>query len=116
MEDTNLFALDTLTVVYDDGTARPMLPLPLIFEGSWDDLQEVFGPDLANKADGWEPLLGWSNQHGAKDSPVMHPSEFVGEAMRRHMLGRPGYWAVVALLDDEVGDGWAVFYKPFMNG
>ena len=104
------FALDTLTIVWHDGTAQ-VLPLPHIFEGSWEELQDTFGPDLADVADGWEPLTGWAGRHGAKGSPVMHPSEFEGERMREYMLARPGYWAVVALSLD----AGAVFFKPFLK-
>ena len=106
-----MFDLDTNTVVHADGTTTTTY-LPAILSGGWSELEETFGDFLEKEVDGWKALTGWTGQHAAADSALMHASEYVGAAMERHMLERPGEWAVVALLDDEQGDYWAVFHRP----
>jgi hypothetical protein len=80
----------------------------------------------AELGDGWELLSGFSGQYGYS-GPCMHPSEFIGGGLERHIRETPGHYVAVVVESDcgytedgcnaEDGcycepDGWAVAYKP----
>ena len=63
------------------------------------------------RAQGWTPLTGFTGQHGY-NGPVMHPSEYIGGGLARHILDTPGQYAV-ATVDDDDGEayGWVVMHR-----
>lgn len=76
--------------------------------------------------DGWELLRGFTGQY-SYNGPVMHPSEFIGGGLERHIRETPGYYVALTVESDcgytepncteDAGcdcepDGWAVAYRP----
>jgi hypothetical protein len=61
-------------------------------------------------------LDGFSGQYGYS-GPIMHPSEFIGGGMERHIRETPGLYVAVVVTDLDVDDGdddavgWAVAYR-----
>lgn len=84
------------------------------------------GTDEFELSEGWTLLTGFTGQHGY-NGPVMHPSEFVGGGLERHIRETPGYYVVLIVegrcdydgsteCDPEVGcscepAGWAIAYR-----
>lgn len=76
---------------------------------------------------GWELLTGYTGQY-SYNGPVMHPSEFIGGGMARHILETPGDYVALIVngyctLEDDTEcnpdtgcdcepAGWAVAFKP----
>lgn len=75
---------------------------------------------------GWTLLSGFTGQY-SYNGPVMHPSEFIGGGLERHIRETPGYYVALVVesdcgykmdnCDPESGcdcepAGWAVAYKP----
>ena len=74
----------------------------------------------------WTFVNGFSGQYGY-GGPVMHPSEYIGGRLEKHILENPGFYTVVAVyptfeereaaLDDTgLSDdpyGWAVLFLDF---
>ena len=104
-----LFELDSITNIFHNGESE--------VEGLWQDpifewdLEENFGEDLNKACNGWSALSGFTGQCGG--GPFFHPSEFISENMKREFLAKPGQYAVVAKLDEDNGDYWAIFYRPW---
>lgn len=85
------------------------------------------GTDEFSIPNGWELLKGFTGQYGY-NGPVMHPSEFIGGGLERHILENPGYYVALVVTanceydgstdcDVEQGcdcepAGWAVAFKP----
>lgn len=85
------------------------------------------GTDEFEMSAGWELLKGFTGQY-SYNGPVMHPSEYVGGGLERHILETPGYYVVLEVsgrcdydgstdCDVEQGcdcepAGWAIAYKP----
>jgi hypothetical protein len=90
-------------------------------EGRVTDAPEWWAPslndgELDDGGAGWELLGGYSGQYGYP-GPIMHTSEYIGGAMERDILARPGLY--VSLVDYVTSDdadespepaGWAVAY------
>lgn len=98
--------------VYSDGTVDPMVrdapmgPRFYIYEtgdGTYaDDIQ----------GDPWEVETGWTGQYGYNGA-IMHPSEYIGGGLARHILSAPGLWVVTEVIDLEDTEalvGWALFH------
>ena len=75
--------------------------------------EEAYAADA--RAQGWEILTGWSAQDRYRGL-CMHPSEFVGGALARHITETPGLWVVIDITCDDgedTGDeGWAIAHRP----
>lgn len=68
---------------------------------------------------GWSLLRGFTGQYMAGDSPIMHPSEFIGGGLERHIRENPGYYVSVVIdvqpdAEDAESEmcGWGVAYRP----
>lgn len=90
--------------------------------GSIVDRDDLYAPECSDDGEGgidfagakeWEALNGYSGQDSYA-GPIMHPSEFIGGALERDILGEPGVYVAVVVtdLDAEGGvddaAGWAV--------
>lgn len=105
-----------------------------------DDVTGVYAPDVHHgyphddevnvSDDSWSLVSGYSGQD-RYSGPIMHPSEYVGGGLQRHILETPGYWVVVVVYDDSSSEpcevdgcdvcgesgsddnvsGWAVAYR-----
>lgn len=104
-------------------------PIRVHKDGSVSEPRDIFAPELptiddgddmldhAARDHGWELLRGWTGQYGY-NGPVMHPSEYVGGKLARHILETPGYYVAVAVDDspDDPGHGgWVVAYREPMS-
>lgn len=84
------------------------------------------GTDEFELSDGWTLLSGFTGQY-SYNGPVLHPSEFIGGGLERHIRETPGYYVALVVegrcdygtteCDVERGcdcepAGWAVAYKP----
>nr|WP_296763878.1 hypothetical protein [Rhodococcus sp. (in: high G+C Gram-positive bacteria)] len=90
-------------------------------DGSITDRRDLHAPDVywsdgdaTCMYEGWSLLQGFTGQYGY-NGPCMHPSEFIGGGMERHILETPGVYVAVTVSDldidsDEEDDlvGWAV--------
>lgn len=88
----DLMELDHVIRVYENGVVI-------------DDIAGVWAPEVYdNSAEGgiedivvspgWTLLHGFTGQY-SYSGPCMHPSEYVGGHLARHILDTPGYWVVV---------------------
>lgn len=80
------------------------------------DADEVHAPELYDDESvkgPWRLLDGFSGQYGYT-GPIMHPSEYVGGGLERHILDHPGFYVTLVHYpnseDDDEPDGWAVAY------
>lgn len=85
------------------------------------------GTDEFDISEGWELLKGFTGQY-SYNGPVMHPSEFIGGGLERHIRETPGYYVALVVegrcdydgttvcTEDSGCDcepaGWAIAYKP----
>ncbi len=64
--------------------------------------------------DSWSLVNGFSGQY-CYSGPIMHPSEFIGGGMERHILENPGYYVSVIVTDlddpDSEPAGWGVAFQ-----
>lgn len=73
------------------------------------------------KAQGWELLTGFTGQYGYS-GPLMHPSEYVGGGLEKHIRETPGvYVACVADVQPDGAEesesvGWVVAYRETLPG
>lgn len=65
------------------------------------------------EAQGWTLLRGWSGAYLAGGTFMMHPSEFIGGGLEKHILENPGYYVAFSVEDgSERGtEHWAVAFK-----
>jgi hypothetical protein len=77
--------------------------------------------DEVEGLEGWELLKGFTGQQGY-NGPVMHPSEFIGGGLERHIRENPGHYVAIpidGLGPDSDGEpesvGWGVAYKPHIS-
>lgn len=54
------------------------------------------GTDEFDLSDGWELLKGFTGQY-SYNGPVMHPSEFIGGGLERHIRETPGYYVALVV-------------------
>ncbi len=103
---SDLMDFDHVIRVHDDGT---------ITEPKGIYAPELDGEEFVGGYDDWELLRGFTGQY-SYSGPVMHPSEFIGGGLERHIRETPGYYValVVAEINDETDEsdayGWAVAY------
>lgn len=118
VEDLNSFmSLDTPVHVDASGTVIQVTDHDLI--PSFDDVAEYFGHDLTQRYHHWYLLRGFSNQYGYA-GPLLHPSEFIGGGLERHILAHPGLYVALPvheLLDDSDDDvieseSWVIAHRP----
>jgi hypothetical protein len=121
----DIMELDHVIHVAEDGTITERAP-----EGdqSWPYAPELLAlssedgshlpdtdPDLQRQAAdaGWTLETGWTGQHGYR-GPCMHPSEYIGGGIERHIRETPGYWVAVVVEeeDPESSDMWALAFHP----
>lgn len=110
---------DTLSALLDFGHVVRVHP-----DGTVTDAPGTYAPELLDESlsdSTWTLLDGWSSQY-RYSGPVMHPSEYVGGNLARHVLATPGLWAVIGAYfscDGECDpctecpslDGWALAYR-----
>lgn len=96
------FEFDVPVEVKGNGSAAPRL--------------DIFAPDLLDEqvSSGWELLNGFSGQDRYA-GPIMHPSEYIGGGLARHILQHPGVYVAVAAYyspeaegDETTIEGWAI--------
>lgn len=99
--------INTNVVGYDD----PEVSVPADDEGQILKSDEEIMQERVNYT-GWTLLSGWSGQY-SYSGPIMHPSEFIGGGLERHIRETPGYYAAVIVYVDGEEDpaGWAVVYR-----
>lgn len=100
--------------VTDDvpGVWAPELLMSVGSDGQILDSHEAEFIESA-RAQGWDLLTGWTGQYSYSGC-VMHPSEYVGGALARHILDTPGLYAVITVEtddDSEEAAGWAIAYR-----
>ena len=80
----------------------------------WGSYGADFLDAVTAGVDGWKAVSGFSGQHDY-DGALMHPSEFIGGGLEKHILETPGYYAVEVVADEEDEDidaGWVLLHKP----
>lgn len=94
-----------------------------IFEDGYWSMHDSYAPDLpsweeccgSSYYDGWTFVKGLSNQAGAGDDWLMHPSEYADESIIPTLLDKYGegvYVAVIVPSDNEDEDaGWAILFR-----
>jgi hypothetical protein len=119
----DIMQFDHVVMVAEDGTITDRLDIYCDAELN----VMTNGEDDFYLPTGWELLKGFTGQY-SYNGPVMHPSEFIGGGLERHIRGTPGYYVslvVYASCDyDGTTDctedsgcecepaGWAIAYKP----
>jgi hypothetical protein len=112
----------TVTDEYDDTVYGPEIVYvetdndgSIVRYGNDDVASERYGIDMAGYGD-WELLHGFSGQYGYNGS-IMHPSEFIGGGLERHIRENAGYYVAVMVdtygEDDDGNDrtvGWSVAF------
>ena len=122
-----IMEFDHIIRVNEDLTIDENLDMSVSDVGSYFDLAvDEDGNDIFEMSAGWTLLTGFTGQYGY-NGPVMHPSEFIGGGLERHIRETPGYYValVVNALEDhcdycaecesQIADtpaGWAIAYKP----
>lgn len=67
--------------------------------------------DQQARDQGWELESGWTGQW-SYGGPCMHPSEYIGGRLERHIRSTPGLWVAVVIEEDNGdADMWAVAYR-----
>jgi hypothetical protein len=118
----DMMEFDHVVEVLEDGTVNET---PGIFIYAELNVNPA-GEDEFSLEEGWELLQGFTGQYGYR-GPVMHPSEFIGGGLERHILETPGYYValVVNAYCDYSGEtqceedsgcdcepaGWAIAFK-----
>lgn len=70
---------------------------------------------------GWDVQTGWSGQY-SYSGPIMHASEYIGEALADHIRNTDGYWVVIAAEcwpvvgsddsgNESVNAGWLLLHR-----
>jgi hypothetical protein len=146
MENNTLATPDTLNSLMEfdspirshgDGTITEYLPtvyapecyIDVDSDGSiTDEMESAWIEGL--RREGWELMRGYTGQY-SYNGPIMHPSEFIGGGLARHILETPGVYVAVAVEVDcgyveefcteESGcscepAGWAIAYREEYNG
>lgn len=122
-ELNDIMEFDHIIRVAEDGTITE----PRDIYGYFDLNVAMDGTDQFEMSDGWELLQGFTGQY-SYNGPVMHPSEFIGGGLERHIRETPGYYVALVVngscdydgtteCDVEHGcecepAGWAVAFKP----
>lgn len=113
-ELNNLAEFDHPIQVHPDGSvtdAPANVYAPSVYEYLDEDGQSTGPPEIDGS--GWEFVDGFSGQQGYS-GPVMHPSEYLGGGMARHVLENPGIYVVVEDMNPEDPDdliGWCLLKK-----
>jgi hypothetical protein len=69
--------------------------------------------DVEVESDRWEALTGFTGQY-AYHGAILHPSEYLGGGLARHIIDNPGIYMVTEVRDEDLqypdGDpiGWCV--------
>ena len=95
-----LMSFEHVIQIHDDGSISA--PRDIWAPEPWFDTADEPMDDSQ-----WTWLRGWTGQycyHGAH----MHPSEYIGGALERHIRETPGYWAAV-VFDDH--DSWGLAFR-----
>lgn len=105
---------DHVIEVLEDGTVRDAgIYGPESVHVCVDDEGYVMMPETFVGLEGWRLLTGFTGQYGYA-GPIMHPSEYIGGGLERHILENPGYHVAVVVYDDSPDSevvGWAVAYR-----
>ena len=122
---------DHIIQVHPDGTITDS-PLSAGSVDAYFDLNVTpDGTDEFTMSPGWTLLSGFTGQY-SYNGPVMHPSEFIGGGLERHILETPGLYVALEVsgrceyngttrCDVESGcdcepAGWAVAYLDTTDG
>lgn len=133
-ELNELMEFDHVVHVHEDGTVTDNdtrgLYAPELNMETDNDGQSIHADDSDIKQQaasaGWELLQGFTGQY-SYSGPVMHPSEYIGGGLERHIRATPGYYVACVVLasceydgttdcDIETGcdcepAGWAIAYR-----
>lgn len=118
----DVMEFDRVIRVYSDGTVNHVKDayapeLNAITDGDGSHTAET-DPELCRQAEdaGWTLESGWTGQY-SYSGPCMHPSEFIGGGLARHILATPGYWVAVVVYEDDDSDPehWAVAYRETLD-
>ena len=91
----DIMEFDHIIRVNTDGSIDEDLDMSVMDSGSYFDLVvDEDGNDIFEMSTGWELLRGFTGQY-SYNGPVMHPSEYVGGGLERHILETPGYYVVL---------------------
>jgi len=118
MNLNNLMAADTVVTVREgEAYASTAFHAPEVRIDTDEDgsIMPEHEDDMVEslRRQGWEPETGWTGQY-LYSGAIMHPSEYIGGSLARHILETPGYWATCEVETD--GDelaGWLVAHRPF---
>jgi hypothetical protein len=115
----SIMELDHVVRVGPDGTVTDAVGVhaPSVYVDTDEDGQILGAHEQemieSVKCQGWELLSGWTGQY-CYHGPIMHPSEFVGGRLAKHILETPGLYCAVSVEtndNDELPAGWAVAFK-----
>lgn len=106
--------------VTDDRQATAVAPMAneVVYQVLDDDGQCI-NDDVEDLYKGWTLLRGWTGQYGY-NGVTMHPSEFIGGRLERHIRENAGYYVAVVVDgmyndgrddDDDRNIGWAIAYS-----
>lgn len=81
--------------ISDSGIYAPELYMEVDSDGQSPhaDDSDIIGQA---KSAGWELLSGFTGQYGY-NGPVLHPSEFIGGGLERHIRSHPGYYVALTV-------------------
>lgn len=117
MEIDHVICVEEGGRIHDDVTGVYAPEVTVETDSDGQILDEHDAQMIANvRSQGWELLNGWSGQYGYA-GPIMHPSEFVGGDLEKHIRETPGVYVVTTVAcepngwsDDEQA-GWAIAYR-----
>jgi len=91
-ELNDIMQFDLIVRVAEDGTITE--PRDIHIYAELDVMPN--GEDDFSISEGWELLKGFTGQYGY-NGPVMHPSEFIGGGLERHIRETPGYYVTLVV-------------------
>lgn len=92
------------SVVRSDGTGE-LAGATILEDQSQPYFEEDPDGDDHSLETGWELLTGFTGQY-SYNGPAMHPSEYIGGGLARHILDTPGLYTVLY-----GQDSWYVAYR-----
>ena len=91
-----IMEFDHIIQVHKDGTITDSDMSVGSTEAYFDLRVMPDGEDDFYMSTGWELLRGFTGQY-SYNGPVMHPSEFIGGGLERHIRETPGYYVALVV-------------------